>query len=82
MPSKVHGAMPCPREYGHRGAHYWWVPFELGGWRVVVYSGEAPERKRICRGGFTSMPHGTDVHQLLVTVGTLRRREQARRIRA
>lgn len=77
--SRVHGSEPCPREYGHSGQCMWWIPFEVGNWRVVVYEGLAPQRRRVCRGGFTSEPSAQDVYQLLLTVGNSRRREMARR---
>lgn len=75
----VHGAEGCPRESGHPGPHYWWIPFEVGNWRVVVYEGLAPQRRRVCRGSFTSEPSAHDVYRLLVTIGNVRRRELKRR---
>lgn len=75
----VYGAEGCPREDGHAGEHYWWIPFEVGNWRVVVYAGEAAERRRVCRGAFTDQPSAQDVYQLLVLVADRRRRELERR---
>lgn len=82
-PARVHGAKGCPRRDGHRGEHYWWIPFEVGEWRVVVYAGEPKERRRVCRGVFTEQPSSQDVYRLMQTLGRveavrLKRREHAR----
>lgn len=80
--SDVVGAGGCPREAGHDGECFWFIPWELAGpddWRVIVYSGTAANRVRRCRGRFTAMPELTDVHQLLLTLSTYRHREQQKR---
>lgn len=78
-PSRVHGAQGCPRPAGHRGEHLWWIPFEVGEWRVVVYAGEPKERRRVCRGVFSERPSSHDVFRLLQTLARTRlnRREHA-----
>jgi hypothetical protein len=77
-PTDVEGARPCPREAGHGGDHYWWIPFEAFDrcWKVVVYSGPPKERVRRCRGTFVSEPDGFDVLWLLQLISRLRERER------
>jgi hypothetical protein len=77
----VHGARGCPREAGHSGPHYWWLPWEdeSGRWRVVVYSGPPEERVKRCRGVFWGEPTNADVNRLLQSIARIRRREISRR---
>lgn len=80
QPSSVHGAGACPRGWGHRGDHYWYLPWEDGRcWRVIVYSGEPYERERRCAGTFSAEPRAEDVAHLLRTIAPLRQLEVARR---
>ena len=79
-PSKVVGAELCPREAGHRGPCYWWIPFCIGQtWHVLVYSGEPYDRVGRARGRFCDVPTMRDVADLLETVGDIRAREAERR---
>lgn len=89
--SGIHGALPCPREAGHRGEHFWVIAWEHGGpsgwgiptdWRVVVFSGSVDDRRRRCRGRFTSRPALEDVNLLLVTLIRAHERQQRLRARA
>jgi hypothetical protein len=76
-PSIVHGAGACPREAGHPGEHFWWIPFILGeSWRVVVYSGDPYDRVTRCRGAFVREPDCGDVFWLLNLIAELRRRNR------
>lgn len=80
-PTDVHGAHGCPRQQGHGGEHYWWLEWDGDDsrWHVLVYSGAAQGRRRRCKGTFSERPTAPDVHKLLKTVSTLKKREIARR---
>lgn len=75
------GAEPCPREPGHPGDCYFWIPIERAyGITVLVYVfyGEFNEhRKTLCKGEFESWPNGYDVQRLVRVIVQLRRREKA-----
>lgn len=78
--SKVVGAGPCPRARGHAGECYWWLAWEGdAGWRVIVYSGDAYNRQRRCKGSFIAEPDVRDVGHLLRVLSPLKKREVAKR---
>lgn len=89
--SGVYGAMPCPREAGHRGDHFWVLKWEFGGvdgwgcpddWRVLVFSGTPYDRRLRCRGRFTAEPELADVNFLLVALVAAHERQERMRRRA
>jgi hypothetical protein len=81
LPTDVHGAHSCPRQWRHDGPCYWWLEWkgEDSRWHVMVYSGLAEDRRKRCKGTFAERPTAPDVHGLLKVVSTLKKRQVARR---
>lgn len=80
LEASVLGSGGCPRQAGHGGECYWWLAWSGdAGWRVIVYSGTAYNRRRRCKGAFTSEPDIRDIAHLLRVLSPLKKREVARR---